>query len=89
MKIESENAWRIDYVDSCIAVVLSVSEGIATIAHSEHSACYIFATKSARRRGSTSSLLLNVFVKRYTSSDLENKIIFKAGTSADAGARKF
>ena len=32
---------------------------------------------------------LNVFVKIYTSSDMENKSIFKAGANADAGARKF
>ena len=34
-------------------------------------------------------LLLNIFVKRCTSSYVENKSIFKAGANAHSGARKF
>ena len=34
-------------------------------------------------------LLLNIFVKICTSSDVEGKILFKAGANAHSGARKF
>ena len=34
-------------------------------------------------------LLLNIFVKRCTSSDVENKRLSKAGANAHSGARKF
>ena len=32
---------------------------------------------------------LNIFIKRCTSIDAENKNIFKSGANADAGARNF
>ena len=34
-------------------------------------------------------VLLNIVVKRCTSSDVESKSLFKAGANAHSGARKF
>ena len=72
----------IEYITSCIAVVLSVLEGTATFALSQR--VLYFCNKV--RAG---VVLLNIVVKRCTSSDVESKSLFKAGAYAHAGARKF
>ena len=82
MKIESEDAWRIEDITSCIAVVRSVLEEIATFALSQR--VLYFCNKV--RAG---VVLLNIVVKICTSSDVESKSLFKAGANAHAGARKF